>query len=77
MPRGVPVATVAIGNAKNAGLLAVRMIAGCTRNMRLIKLLNDFRTKGREEQEAKAAKLEQLGAKAYLDGKKNKSTTVM
>merc|ERR1711870_123760 len=26
---GVPVATVAIGNAKNAGLLAVRMVAGC------------------------------------------------
>lgn len=27
MPGGVPVATVAIGNAKNAGLLAVRMLA--------------------------------------------------
>ena len=28
MPRGVPVATVAIGNAANAGLLAVRILAG-------------------------------------------------
>lgn len=27
MPGGIPVATVAIGNAKNAGLLAVRMLA--------------------------------------------------
>lgn len=27
MPRGVPVATVAIGNAANAGLLAVRLLA--------------------------------------------------
>ncbi len=27
MPTGVPVATVAIGNARNAGLLAVRMLA--------------------------------------------------
>ncbi len=27
MPRGIPVATVAIGNAANAGLLAVRMLA--------------------------------------------------
>ncbi|CAN1555074.1 PurE Phosphoribosylcarboxyaminoimidazole (NCAIR) mutase [Fimbriimonadaceae bacterium] len=27
MPAGIPVATVAIGNAKNAGLLAVRMLA--------------------------------------------------
>lgn len=28
MPKGVPVATVAIGNAANAGLLAVRILAG-------------------------------------------------
>jgi phosphoribosylcarboxyaminoimidazole (NCAIR) mutase len=27
MPKGIPVATVAIGNAENAGLLAVRMLA--------------------------------------------------
>src|SRR3712207_4798163 len=27
MPRGVPVATVAIGNSTNAGLLAIRMLA--------------------------------------------------
>ncbi len=27
MPRGVPVATVAVGNARNAGLLAVRILA--------------------------------------------------
>jgi 5-(carboxyamino)imidazole ribonucleotide mutase len=27
MPAGVPVATVAIGNARNAGLLAVRVLA--------------------------------------------------
>ena len=29
MPRGVPVATVAINNATNAGLLAVRMMGIC------------------------------------------------
>jgi phosphoribosylcarboxyaminoimidazole (NCAIR) mutase len=27
MPRGVPVATVAIGNAENAGLLAAQMLS--------------------------------------------------
>jgi phosphoribosylcarboxyaminoimidazole (NCAIR) mutase len=27
MPKGVPVATVAIGNATNAGLLAVRVLS--------------------------------------------------
>ena len=31
MPAGVPVATVAIGNARNAGLLAVRILAGVRR----------------------------------------------
>ena len=33
MPSGVPVATVAIGQAKNAGLLAVQILALC--DMRL------------------------------------------
>ena len=28
MPAGVPVATVAVGNARNAGLLAVRILGG-------------------------------------------------
>ena len=27
MPKGIPVATVAIGNAENAGLLAVKILA--------------------------------------------------
>ena len=78
MPRGVPVATVAIGNAKNAGLLAVRMIAGCTGNMRLVAKLDEFRTKGREEQEAKAEKLLRMGSSAYLKEKGGvQSKTVM
>lgn len=29
MPAGVPVATVSVGGARNAGLLAVRMLASC------------------------------------------------
>ena len=37
MPRGVPVATVAIGNATNAGLLAVRILA-CQRPELLKKM---------------------------------------
>jgi len=35
MPRGVPVATVAIGNAANAGLLAVRILATTDDALRL------------------------------------------
>jgi 5-(carboxyamino)imidazole ribonucleotide mutase len=34
MPAGIPVATVAIGNARNAGLLAVRMIASHDKKLR-------------------------------------------
>jgi 5-(carboxyamino)imidazole ribonucleotide mutase len=34
MPAGVPVATVAIGNARNAGLLAVRILASTDAEMR-------------------------------------------
>jgi 5-(carboxyamino)imidazole ribonucleotide mutase len=34
MPAGVPVATVAIGNARNAGLLAVRILAAADGDLR-------------------------------------------
>jgi 5-(carboxyamino)imidazole ribonucleotide mutase len=34
MPAGVPVATVAIGNAANAGLLAVRVLATADDDLR-------------------------------------------
>lgn len=40
MPRGVPVATVAIGNATNAGLLAVRMLAATRPS--LLKFMVNF-----------------------------------
>lgn len=41
MPAGVPVATVAIGNARNAGLLAVRILS--VSNPDLAQALEDFR----------------------------------
>jgi 5-(carboxyamino)imidazole ribonucleotide mutase len=34
MPGGIPVATVAVGNAKNAGLLAVRILAASDDGLR-------------------------------------------
>ena len=34
MPGGIPVATVAVGNAKNAGLLAVRILASADESLR-------------------------------------------
>ena len=42
MPAGVPVATVAVGNARNAGLLAVRILA--TGDPELLAKMIDFQT---------------------------------
>ena len=42
MPAGVPVATVGIGNARNAGLLAARIIASDPRETELRERLADF-----------------------------------
>jgi 5-(carboxyamino)imidazole ribonucleotide mutase len=41
MPRGVPVATVAIGGGANAGLLAVQILATC--DAALVQRLRDYR----------------------------------
>jgi 5-(carboxyamino)imidazole ribonucleotide mutase len=43
MPRGIPVATVAINGARNAGLLAVRILA--LSDERLAEHLESFREK--------------------------------
>ncbi len=47
MPGGVPVATVAIGNARNAGLLAVQILA--TSDAALADKLDAFRKRQAEE----------------------------
>ncbi|MCB0343064.1 MAG: 5-(carboxyamino)imidazole ribonucleotide mutase [Pseudobdellovibrionaceae bacterium] len=51
MPRGVPVATMAVDNSKNAGLLAVRILA--LKSARLRRQLDDF-TKGQQTKVRKA-----------------------
>jgi 5-(carboxyamino)imidazole ribonucleotide mutase len=53
MPAGVPVATVAIGNARNAGLLAVRILAASDLDLRQQML--DFQDQLRQAVEAKGA----------------------
>lgn len=55
MPSGVPVATVAIGNAKNAGILAVSILA--VEDSRLRKSLIDYKRKMAEESRKKNANL--------------------
>lgn len=56
MPKGVPVATVAIGNAANAGLLAVRILAGT--DAALLQKMLDYQDGMRDMVLAKAAKVE-------------------
>ena len=51
MPAGVPVATVSIGNGRNAGLLAVRILA--TFDQRLSRALTAFKTRMAAESRAK------------------------
>ncbi len=51
MPAGVPVATVAIGNARNAGLLAVRILA--VADPRLQQRMAQFQDQLRQAAEAK------------------------
>ena len=65
MPAGIPVATVAINNAKNAALLAVSILA--TSNENLAEKLKQYRNSLKEMVEEKAKKLENLGYKSYLE----------
>ena len=55
MPSGVPVATVAIGGARNAGLLAVQIIA--TGDAKLAEQLAEFKGKLAAESRAKNEKI--------------------
>jgi 5-(carboxyamino)imidazole ribonucleotide mutase len=57
MPGGVPVATVAINNAKNAGLLAVQMLA--LSHPTLAEKMQAYKDKMRDEVMEKAKKVEQ------------------
>ncbi len=51
MPAGVPVATVAIGNARNAGLLAVRILAASDSELRTRMV--EFQTELKKSAQAK------------------------
>lgn len=64
MPFGVPVATVAINGAKNAGLLALKVLALSDKKLS-VKLDAFMKTQNKEVKE-KAKKLEKLGSDKYL-----------
>jgi phosphoribosylaminoimidazole carboxylase len=63
MPRGVPVATVAIDNATNAALLAIRILGAFVPDYQ--SRLVDYAQANKEVVIEKAAKLERLGWEDY------------
>ena len=65
MPGGIPVATVAIGNGLNAGLLAVQILA--TADHQLAARLSLYREGLHAEVVAKDERLRQLGCAAYRE----------
>lgn len=64
MPRGIPVATVAIGNAQNAGLLAVQILG--TGNLQLQRRVEQYRQNLSQMVLDKQERLDKLGYQEYL-----------
>jgi 5-(carboxyamino)imidazole ribonucleotide mutase len=64
MPKGIPVATVAIGNADNAGLLAVQILA--SHDPELLEKVIAYRRSLADMVIEKQEKLEKLGSEKYL-----------
>ncbi|MGL4882142.1 MAG: 5-(carboxyamino)imidazole ribonucleotide mutase [Waterburya sp.] len=65
MPRGIPVATVAIGNAQNAGLLAVQILG--TSDAQLQSKVEQYRENLAKIVLDKQDRLDKLGYQAYLE----------
>ncbi len=68
MPPGIPVATVGINGAKNAGILAVEILA--VQNKDLQNKLRDYKKKLNDDVLAKTKKLQKIGYKKYLENLK-------
>lgn len=64
MPAGVPVATVAINNAKNAGILAAEILG--VKYPEIRKKIAEYKERMKNEVEEKAKELEEAGYKEYL-----------
>lgn len=68
MPNGVPVATVAINAAKNAGLLAVQILS--TAYPELLSAMIEYKTEMQHQVEKIAHTVEKQGYEQYLHNKK-------
>lgn len=68
MPGGIPVATVAINNAKNAGILAAQILG--IKYPEIRKRVAEYKNAMKEQVERKAQELESCGCETYLNRKK-------
>ena len=64
MPSGIPVATVAINGAQNAGILAAKMLA--TSDAELLQKIKDYAAELKAGVEKKKEKIENIGYAEYL-----------
>lgn len=67
MPAGIPVATVSIDGAKNAGILAAQILG--VKDPEIRQRVADFKKELAVQVEKKDAKLQSIGIDAYLAGK--------
>jgi len=67
MPPGIPVATMAINGAKNAGIFAAQILS--VKYPEIRERLKAYKQQMADEVSAKAEKLAQLGIDGYLAGK--------
>lgn len=65
MPPGVPVATMAINGAKNAGILAVQILGAQDEN--IAQKVKDYKKRLQDEVTEKAVRLEKIGYEDYLN----------
>ena len=64
MPPGVPVATVAIDGAKNAAILAAKILAASDET--ILEKIKAYTADMKSQVEAKDAKLQKIGYKQYI-----------
>jgi 5-(carboxyamino)imidazole ribonucleotide mutase len=64
MPSGIPVATVAIDGAANAGILAAKILSVSDRDLRM--KLKNYKSEMKDGVTAKADKLNKLGYEEYI-----------
>jgi len=65
MPGGIPVATVAINGAQNAGILAAKMLA--VSDDAMLAKIEDYAASLKESVMVKKEKIEKVGYKKYLE----------